>query len=110
MIFERVQAVLKSDDPKEIAKVLFDFFMWQYENAIRNEIAERCDYNAAVVANEAAAQAYKDENQLGWGPKLPYEAHVLKMKKDEATRALKNREDAKKLMDFLRDRFLEKLL
>lgn len=110
MIFERVRGELNSDDPKDTARVVFDFFVWQYETAIRNEIAARCDFNAAVDANRAAEQAYKDENQLGFGSRLPYSEHVLKMKEYDAKKALKNREDAKKLLDFMRDRFLDKFL
>ena len=113
MIFDRVHADLKSNDPKEVAKVLFDFFVYQYETAVRMDISAKCDYNAAVSANYAAKQHYKndsDYNSLGWGPKLPYGEYALNKKKEDADEAAKQRADAKIFLDFMRDRFLEKFV
>ncbi len=110
MNFENVYAEIKSDEPKEIAKVVFDFFVWQSENAMRNEISARCDYQAAIAANEAAKQEYERENELGWGPKFPYDTYALKVKEMAAEKASLNRADAKKLLNFVRDRLLDKLV
>lgn len=110
MRFELVTAELKSKEPKEVAKIIFDFFVWQSENAIRDEIAARCDHDAAIAANEAATRVYQEEKEkeFGWGPKLPYNTGELKIKEMNAIKFSKNRDDAKTLLNFVRDRLLDK--
>ena len=111
MIFERVNGELKSSDPKEVAQTIFDFFMWQYEDSVRNEISARCDIEAAKAANAAASCEYEKENLgPGMGPRLPYNTSDLFSKTTEANRAKKQLKEAKLLLNFIRDRFIDKFI
>lgn len=112
MTFERVTATMVHPlNDKEFAKTIFDFFLWQYTYALQIEIATRCELDSYKAANEAARREYeKDDNMLGWGPPTPYNEHAINMKKLEVERTKKNLEEAKALLEFVRDRFLDKFL
>jgi hypothetical protein len=111
MTFQLVRAELKSGEPKEVAKVLFDFFVFQHEAAIKEEINSRCEYNGMLAANRAAEDEYKKEDfSGGFGPNLPYNEYAIKVSKTKSDNALISRSESKIFLDFMRDRFLEKFI
>ena len=111
MIFQLVRGELKSTDDKDVAKAIFDFFLFQYQQAVGEEINARCEFNAAVAANEAAQREYANEEWGGgFGPSLPYSQAVIDNKKREAEQAKKDLAEFKAMMNFVRDRFVEKFV
>lgn len=110
MKFEPTSAELKSHDPKDVAKFIWNYFLFQHDIAIKNEIEFRCDYDAAVAANRAAEIEYSHSNELGWGPSLPYNENALNYRKSQWERALKDKADSNTLLNFIRDRFVDKFI
>lgn len=111
MLFKQVNGSdLKTSDTKEVATEIFNFFLWQYEEASNDAINARCEKEAFKSANIAAGAAYRNDPEytgLGWGPKLPYTEYQLKRKEEESERAEKNVKDHKTILNFIRDRFVD---
>lgn len=110
MIFHLVTGEIKDPNSKAgIAETIFDFFVWQYEQAIREEISARCEYNACVAANEAAQREFATNPDWGggMGPTLPYQKHYIELKEKEAAVAKKNLAEAKILVKFITTEFLK---
>ena len=108
MKFEYVSGELKDNSPEEVAKLIYDFFRYQYERAIECDINARCERNAGLAANEAAKREYADSCELGWGPRLPYETRALKVREENAVAAQKQRAEAKVLLDFVVKTYIDK--
>ena len=111
MTFHSIIVQLKNTtDEKEISRVIFDFFIWQYNQALGNEINTRCELNAYLAANEAAKREYQEANELGWGPKLPYDDIIIDNKKRQVEETKKSLTEAKAFLNFIRDRFVDKFV
>ena len=108
MMFKSVMGTLKDPtDNKEVAKAIFNFFLWQYDQALIEEINTRCEANAFKAANEAAEREYKESQEMGWGPELPYSEATIKLKEEEVVRAQKSLAEARAFLNFIRDRFVD---
>jgi hypothetical protein len=110
MTFHQVNASLKATDNKEVAKTILDFFIYQHTQAFQEEINTRCELNACKAANTAAEREYKESQELGFGARLPYDAYNIEQKEKELERAQRDLVEAKALLDFIRDRFVEKFV
>lgn len=111
MIYETVQDDLKSHGPKELAKSIWNFFLFQYDCARREEINTRNEHDAFVSANKRAQEDYHREADPGFGMfEPPYSEHTIKNQEEEMIRAAKNLADSKALMNFIRDRFVDKFV
>lgn len=113
MIFHLVQGELKSHEPKDVAKSIFDYFVWQHRAAIQHEIETRSRYNSAVAANHAAQTEYDKEDMGGVGgfeAHLPYSDQELKKMQRDSEISKKDLDDARALLNFIRDRFVEKFV
>jgi hypothetical protein len=109
MTFQLVTGEVKDPNDKAgLAKVVFDFFLWQYEQAIREEISARCNYNACVAANEAAQREFATNPDWGggMGASLPYQKHYVELKEREASQTKKSLAEAKILLNFVKDELL----
>ena len=115
MQFKHVSATI-SDKPtdKELAKIIFNFFLYQRDEMIDEEISARQRYNGALAANEAAEREYRNDPDYGasgfGGYKKPYTEEDLKLMKDEMERAQKNKKEIVALFHFIRDRFVDKFI
>lgn len=113
MTFQTVIGKIKNtEDPKELAKTIWDFFLFQYETAVRDDIGVRCELDSYSAANESAKRewAKDDYNVGGFGPPEPYSSAVINNKKREADEAKRNLLEAKALLNFIRDRFIDKFI
>lgn len=111
MNYQMVSGPIKNtEDQKELAKAIWDFYLWQYETALRDEIELRSELEAYKSANRAASDEYRRNNELGWGPPEHYSSIVIENKKIDAENAKQNLHEAKALLNFVRDRFLDKWL
>ena len=108
MKFEYVSGELKSNTPEDVAKLIYDFFRYQYGRAIETDMNARCDRNAAHAANKAAKEEYAKEDDIGFGPRLPYDEYVLKVREVNAVAAQKQRAEAKVLLDFVVKTYIDK--
>jgi hypothetical protein len=91
-----------------MAKAIFDIFFFQYSEALSDEISARHELAAAEAANKAYEDEWRREDGLGWCSRHPFPDHQIKYKKQEVENSKKELKDAKELMMFVRDRFLEK--
>ena len=91
-----------------LAKAVFDVFFFQYSQALSDEIGARSEFHAAESANRAYEEEWRRNDGLGWCTNHPYSSSIIQYKKDQATRAEHNLKEAKALMNFVRDQFLEK--
>ena len=95
-------------DPMEVGKAVFNFFVFQHEQAVSEEIAARSRLNSAEAANDAAQREFEREcGGLGSHFTVPYNASALHAMKTEAERRAKDRVEAKAMLNFMRDRLLE---
>lgn len=113
MIFYQCTGDLKGKhgDPMEVGKAIFNFFLWQNEQAISEEIAARSRLRSAEAANLAAHSEYERENMgVGSHFSLPYKESDFVAMRREAEKTATNRIEAKAMMNFVRDRLLEKFV
>jgi hypothetical protein len=111
MTYEPVQDELKSHEDKDLAKSIWNFFLFQYDVARREEINTRHEYECAVSANRNAREDYTREADPGFGMwEPPYSEFCIENKKREMEQSAKNFDDAKALMNFIRDRFVDKFI
>jgi hypothetical protein len=110
MRFEYVGGELKSNSDKDVAKLIYDFFRYQYEQAIETDVNARAERNASIAANEAATREYEREAGLGFGARLPYDSYALKVKEENYVAAQKQRAEAKLLLNFVVKTFVDKAL
>lgn len=106
MIFKLVNADVSPGNPANLATVIFDFFLWQYKDAVVEEIKSRCELHAAESANAAAKQEYAKEGLCGFGAHLPYSSAALESMKSKAARTLRQVDEARALLDFVKDRII----
>jgi len=102
-----------ASDKAATARVIFNYFVFQQEEAIRHYAEMRGDYEGALAANERAQKVYEEECEglgMGIGPDLPYKPYNIEVKKKEMEKARKDLDDAKRLLAFIRERFVEKFI
>lgn len=93
---------------ENIAKAIFDIFFYQYSEALSAEISNRHNLSASEAANKSYEEEWKKQDGLGWCSNHPFSNSDIEYKKSEVKKSEKNLKDAKALMLFVRDRFLEK--
>lgn len=109
MEYQLVRGDIKNtEDPKELAKAIWDFYLFQYDVAMINDIEVRAELQSYYAANQSAADEYRQNNEFGWGPPQPYSQSIIDVKKHEAANAARNLIEAKALLNFVKDRFLDK--
>jgi hypothetical protein len=112
MYFEPVTGNLESNSPNDVAKFIHSFFQYQYEVAIKNDILTHQEYEAAIRTNRLVHEQYKnDPDIVGWGggPKDPYNERQLISLQTIANNASIQKKEAKILLDFVIERFIENI-
>jgi len=99
--------VFKRDDNISIAKVIFDYFLAQYADAIRRQ--KTC--GATLASFHAANQGYQEKMDgegmgVGGWYNLPYNDSIIKIKNEELARIDEEVKDAEAIVKFMRNRFL----
>jgi len=103
-----VYGELKSADPKDVVKALYDFLFWQYKTALQDEISIRATKNAFIAANEATQKEYdKEDFGGGFGTPLPYSKEDIKYQEQKAIDAEVNTKAHKITLDFYVKKFME---
>ena len=110
MRFLSVEGTLKDASDREVANAIFDFFIWQRDQAISEEIETRCRYNSAIAANEASGKEYDAECVGGFGKPVPYSSYDLFNMKTQMETAAKNSSEAKLCLRFIKERFVDKFI
>lgn len=113
MIFHIVNIEMNNSDAAASARTIFNFFVFQQEAAITHYAETRGDYEGALAANARAEQVYNEECEglsMGIGPTLPYKPYNIEVKKKEMEKAKKDLDDAKRLLTFIREKFVEKFI
>jgi hypothetical protein len=103
----------KHQDPLEVGKAVFNFFLYQYDQAVSEEITARSRLRSAEAANLSGQSEYAREAEgggFGWGYKPAYNEGQLLQMKQEAEKQATNRIEAKAMLNFVRDRLLEKFV
>lgn len=107
MKFDPACGELKSSDPKDVARLIYDFFRYQYEKSVESDIVCRSEIRAAEAANKSAEDEYKSEGIIGFGPRLPYDERCIEIKRKNSDEAKKQRADAKVCLDFVVNRLID---
>jgi len=111
MIFHLVNVEMNETDAAASARTIFNFFVFQQEAAIVHYADAKGDYEGALAANKRAEEVYNEESEgLGFGPRLPYQPYNIEQKKKEMDKAKKDLEDTRRLLAFVRERFVEKFI
>lgn len=114
MNFELVKATLESPaDDKAVAKVILNFFLYQYQRALEGKINTQQELKAFRSANAAAREEYNKDNEmsgLGWDRRLPYSEAQIKNKEEEAKQAEIRYAEMARVLEFVKDRFVEKFI
>lgn len=109
MKWKEVSSTVKSLEDIDIASVLLDFFVWQYNQANTELIHAEYELKSYYAANKSAEDVYNKEYEpCGWGPKLPYNENAIKYQKSHVEEVSKNVEEAKAFLDFVKRKILEK--
>jgi hypothetical protein len=88
------------------AKVIWNFFLGVYEDAVRTECREAAEVDSMEAAN-AAFKAKQDEDYGGgFGAPDPYSSGTIEIKKNRLTEHQNDTIQARQMLTFLRDRFL----
>lgn len=114
MIFHVVDVEMKGDDNASSARAIFNFFVFQYERAHEHYANARGNYEGAISANETSERVHNEEESISLGGSFgyqpPYPLYNLEQKKKEMEKAKKDLTDAKRLLAFIRERFVEKFI
>jgi hypothetical protein len=107
MDFLPASSKLNSEDDKDIALLMYEYFRYLYEKSVETDIRSRAEKTAAEVANQHAMAEYVKEP---WGgdcnPKLPYDEFSLTRLTEKCQLAKKQRGDAKSCLDFVVKHFI----
>ena len=114
MTFELVQATmaLPANDAA-VAKIVLNFFLYQYQRALEGKINTQQELNAFRSANRAAKEEYNKDNEmcgLGWDRHLPYKESAITYKEEEVKRAEQEYAEISRVLEFVKDRFVEKFI
>ena len=101
-------AELPDTTNKQVVKVMHQFFEYQVEIAIGDEIRRRCEYNAMVAANEAANREFLASGDLGWS-KLPYNDIEIENAKQHAELAKADLAGHKAMLAYFMGKIFEKI-
>lgn len=116
MIFHVVDVEMNGDDNAASARTIFNFFVFQYERAHEHYANARGNYEGAIEANKIAKLVHNEEESMGglgcgsFALSLPYEPHHIEQRRLEMEKAKKDLADAKRLLAFVRERFVEKFI
>lgn len=108
MQFRVCSGVLKDFTDAESAKVLHNFLMFQYHEAVLEHIRRESVSNGMVAANEAAARENRDD--CGGWTTLPYSEEQIKFAKSEVVIAEQSKKEFKTLLDFYVSRLCDKFV
>lgn len=110
MNFVECKATMKELTDREAAKIVFNFFHFQYSRATATSMSVEAEVSAMRNANEAAKQEFYKNNELGGmgGPMVPYPEYYIKRKEEELNTRCKEAKEAEFIFHFIRDRFLDK--
>lgn len=114
MTFELAQVTLTSDaDDKTVAKVILNFFLFQYQRALEGKINSQQELNAFRNSNIAADEEYNKDPEMcgmGWNRHRPYSDDAIKMKEKEVERNEREYKEMARVFEFVKDRFVEKFV
>jgi len=114
MTFELVQAtMIDTADDKTVAKVILNFFLYQYQRALEGKINSQQELNAFRNSNTAADEEYNKDpelNGMGWNRHRPYSDDAIKMKEKEVVRKEQEYKEMARVLEFVKDRFVEKFV
>jgi hypothetical protein len=72
MICGHVELTIDTLEPRDIAKAMLKFWLYQAEQARQQHAATSIKVDHAKQANKEAERQYKDSDDLGFGPILPF--------------------------------------
>jgi len=114
MTFELVRATMSAEaDDKVVAKVILNFFLYQYQRALEEKINTQQSLRAMNAANEAAKAEYNKDTEMGgmgWGRQYPYGDATIKMKEEAVKQAEREYKEMARVLEFVKDRFVEKFV
>jgi hypothetical protein len=86
-----------------IAKAMFNYFLAQYEDAIRRHVIAGADVAAMRAAN---TEYQKHDDAIGFGGRPPWNDLQIQRKEKEFADIGEEVKDAESIIKFMRDRFL----
>jgi cation transport regulator ChaB len=114
MNFELVRGSLELPaDDKAVAKVILNFFLYQYQRALEAKINNQQELKAFRAANVAAREEYNKDDEmsgLGWDRRFPYTEAQIKNKEEEVKQAERQYAEMARVLEFVKDRFVEKFI
>lgn len=114
MTFELVHSTMSADaDDKVVAKVILNFFLYQYQRALEGKINSSQELRAMKAANEAARAEYNKDTEMGgmgWNRQYPYDEANMKYKEEEVKREEQEFREMARVLEFVKDRFVEKFV
>lgn len=105
MQWKNVYSNVKSLENNDIASVLLSFFIYQSVQANGDFITAEHKLLRMREINRVTKEKYEDE--LGWGPKLPYGEDSLNHAMKEVEDARKNFAEAEAFLNFVKDKILQ---
>jgi hypothetical protein len=109
MIIQAAHLEFKSFEPRSMAEVIFNYFLLQYKNAIRNECSEEAKLASMISGNKAYDERMKEEFGGGFS-QPPYSDNLIQIQKHALDDSKKAVIEAEAIIKFLRNRFFEGLL
>ena len=105
-------SILKFSDlsDESVAKVIFNYFLRQYTDAVSSATQARATLSAMEAANHAYGREVGRDHSLGVGSwvRYPYTDSQIENQKKEIETTQTSQKEGERIIKFLRDRLLEK--
>lgn len=101
MICQRIELTMNTLEPRDIAKAMLKFWLFQHEQARQHYTAASLKIEHAQRANEEARQRWQKSDELGFGPHLPFKETYILSLVNRLPALKKNLEEANAMLGYI---------
>jgi len=101
MICHHVELTMETTEPRDVAKAMLKFWLFQVEQARQQYSAASLKVEHAGRANKEARRQYDESDDFGFGPVLPFSDSDIERLKDRLPALEKNLEEANAMAGYI---------